>query len=395
MKILIADKLSDNAMTALRELGADIRFEPDLSAGDLPNHIGDSEILVVRSTKVQAPVMEAGRNLSLIIRAGAGVNTIDLETASTMGIHVANCPGKNADAVAELTIGLMIALDRNIVANASDLKNGVWNKKLYSKARGIKGRTIGILGMGSIGKRVAAIAQAMEMKVAAWSRSLNEEKAAEMGVQYCSSPQDLAKLADIVTVHLAAAPETAHLIGSDFLSAMKDGAYFINTSRGEVVDTQALESAIERKQLKVALDVYENEPGASEKVFPHSSLAEKITGTHHIGASTTQAADAIADEVVNIVRAYFENGKPVNSVNAREKSSASCNLVVRHFNKIGVLASVLDELRGAKINIEEMENSIFSGGKAAVCTLKLDDRPHDSVIKSISSREHVIQADLK
>jgi D-3-phosphoglycerate dehydrogenase len=395
MNILIADKLSTNAVKALEELGAVVRFEPDLGADDLAGAVGDAEVLVVRSTKVKAPVMEAGKALSLIIRAGAGVNTIDLETASQMGIHVANCPGKNADAVAELTVGLMIALDRNIVANTVDLRAGIWNKKLYSKARGIKGRTLGILGFGSIGKRVADIAAAMGMSVIAWSRSLTPEVAEAAGIGYCASPGELAGRADVISVHLAAAKETEHLIDADFLSSVKPGSYIINTSRGEVADSAALLSAAKEKNLKIALDVYEDEPAAGDKEFPHSDLAGMITGTHHIGASTDQAADAIADEVVNIVAAYLESGKPANLVNARDKSPAQYKLVIRHYNKVGVLASVLDELRSAKINIEEMENSIFSGGKAAVCTLKLDDCPDDSVLEKISATEHIIQVHLK
>jgi D-3-phosphoglycerate dehydrogenase len=395
MNILIADKLSDNAVSALQKLGAEIRLEPDLGADDLPGAIADSEVLVVRSTKVRAETMESGKSLSLIIRAGAGVNTIDLETASRMGIHVANCPGKNADAVAELAIGMMIALDRNIVANTVDLRSGVWNKKLYSKANGLKGRTIGILGLGSIGTRVAAIAAAMGMEVAAWSRSLTPDRAEQLGLRFCESPHALAELSDVISIHLAAAKETEHLINADFLKRMKSSSYLINTSRGEVIDSKALLAAAKEKHHKIALDVYEDEPAAGDAVFPHTELAEIITGTHHIGASTTQAADAIADEVVNIVRAYVESGKPVNLVNARDKSPAQYKLVVRHYNKVGVLASVLDELRSAKINIEEMENSIFSGGKAAVCTLKLDDRPDDDVISRIGATEHIIQVHIK
>lgn len=395
MKILIADKLSDNAVKALENMGASVRLEPDAGPGDLPGIIDDAEILIVRSTKVNRASMDSGSSLSLIIRAGAGVNTIDLEHASALGIHVANCPGKNADAVAELTIGHMIALDRNIVDNSVDLRRGVWNKKGYSKARGLKGRTLGILGMGSIGTKVAAVAQVMGLNVQAWSRSLTEQQAKTMGVGFCASPMDLARSSDIVTIHLAANSDTRHLVDRSFLEAMKDSAFLINTSRGEIMDTRALMEIRASKSLKVALDVYEDEPGASEKTFPHTDLAQVITGTHHIGASTQQAADAIADEVVKIVERYRSSGKPLHPVNARDKSSAQFNLVVRHFNKVGVLAAVLDALRNGNINVEEMENSIFSGGEAAVCTLKLDDRPSDVVLNEISSMENIIKASLK
>ena len=395
MKTLIADKLSNRAILDLEALGAEIIFEPGLTAGDLPEKIGDSEILIVRSTKVSMETIKAGGELSLIIRAGAGVNTIDLETASSRGIHVANCPGKNSDAVAELAMGLMIAADRRIADGTLDLRQGIWNKKLYGKASGLMGRTLSVIGMGSIGRGVADRAKAFGMNVAAWSRSLTPEKAKDWGVEYCKTPGEAAAKADVLTVHLASGKETVHFINKEILDVMKEGAILINTSRGEVIDTAALKEAIEKKGLKVALDVFEDEPGASEKEFKDKELAGMITGTHHIGASTDQASEAIAAEVVNIIRAYKETGAPLNLVNHREKSSAIINLVVRHYNKVGVLASVLDELRNADINIEEMENSVFSGGRASVCTLRLDNKPSQGVMEQIRKKENIIQLALK
>ncbi len=395
MKILIADKLSDTALRDLNALGAEITFDPSLTAETLPGAIGETEILIVRSTKVTAETIDRGAELSLIIRAGAGVNTIDLAEASLRGIHVANCPGKNADAVAELAMGLMIAADRRIADATMDLRNGTWNKKLYGKASGLKDRTLSIIGMGSIGRGTAERARAFGMHIAAWSRSLTPEKAEAWGVEYCSTPEEAASKADVLSVHLAAGKDTVHFIGKEILSAMKDGAILVNTSRGEVVDTDALKEAVKTKGLKAALDVYENEPGASATEFSDTELASVITGTHHIGASTDQASEAIAAEVVNIVSAYLKTGKPLHMVNHQDKSSAVINLIVRHYNKVGVLAGVLDELRSASINIEEMENSIFSGGKAAVCTLKLDEKPSDQVIKKIRAIDNIIQVALK
>jgi D-3-phosphoglycerate dehydrogenase len=395
MNVLIADKLSDSALTDLKALGASIRFEPGLTAKDLPDAVSDAEILIVRSTKVSADTIKRGENLSLIIRAGAGVNTIDLEEASSRGIHVANCPGKNADAVAELAIGLIIAADRRIADGTMDLRQGVWNKKLYGSASGLKGRTLAIIGMGSIGRATADIGKALGMRVAAWSRSLTEEKAKEWGVVYCSSIEKAASIADVLSIHLAAGKDTTHLIGKNVFDSMKNGAILVNTSRGEVVDTAALKEAIKSKGIKAGLDVYENEPGATEKDFKDADLAAMITGTHHIGASTDQASEAIASEVVRIAEAYRDSGKPLHQVNSQEKSQAHFNLVVRHYNKVGVLASVLGVLRTASINIEEMENSIFSGGRAAVCTLKLDDKPDEAVMSKIRSIENLIQAVLK
>jgi D-3-phosphoglycerate dehydrogenase len=394
MKVLIADKLSSTAVSELEGLGADVTVNPELTADDLAGALGDAEVLIVRSTKVKAPAIEAAPNLSLIIRAGAGVNTIDLDFASSKGIYVANCPGKNTDAVAEIAIGLLIAADRRIANAAIDMRSGAWKKKEYGKANGLKGRTLGIIGVGAIGAAVIRRAKGLEMNVIGWSRSLTEEKAAALGIEYCAKAEDVAKEADAISVHLAANSDTAHFLGKKFLSCMKDGAILINTSRGEVVDTKALKDAIAEKQLRVGLDVYENEPAATANEFDDTELAGMVTGTPHIGASTNQAAEAVADEVVRIVRAYKETGKPTNAVNIQDKSMAQCNLIVRHYNRVGVLAGVLDELRNEGINIEEMENIIFSGQVASHCTLQLDSKPTSDLVSRIEKDENVIQVIL-
>ena len=180
--------------------------------------------------------MPRASKLSLIVRAGAGVNTIDVEAANQRGIYVTNCPGKNSAAVAELAIGLLIACDRRIVSATNDLRSGQWRKKEYGKARGLRGRTLGIIGVGMIGKEVIRRAHGLGMQVVAWSRSLNEALAAELGVTYCASPLEVAQCSDAVSIHVAAAPETNKLVGREFLDAMKNGAILINAARGEVVD---------------------------------------------------------------------------------------------------------------------------------------------------------------
>ncbi len=395
MRILVADKLSETALTSLREGGHEVDSRPDATAEQLPEVIRGYDILVVRSTKVSRDTIEKSDSLSLIIRAGAGVNTIDLDTASRLGIHVANCPGKNTDAVAELAMGLLIAADRGIAAGSADLRNGTWNKKLYGKAQGLKGRTLAIIGLGSIGRAVAERAASFGMEVVAWSRSLSAERAEDLGIGFCSTPIDAARSADAVSVHLAAGSDTTHFIGEDFFQAMKDGSIFVNTSRGEIVDTAALKTAIQQKKLKVGLDVYEKEPAGGTDTFGDSELAGMITGTHHIGASTNQASEAIAEEVVAIISAYKNTGTPLNAVNIREKSDSDINLVIRHYNHVGVLAGVLDELRNESINIEEMQNDIFNGGTAAICSMKLDARPSPDLLKHIQKDTNIIQAVVK
>ncbi len=395
MKVLIADKLSEKTVIALKTLGMEVTVNPDLSADDLPRVVRDTDILVVRSTKVTQKAIDSAKKLSLIIRAGAGVNTIDLASANSRGIYVSNCPGKNTEAVAELAIGLLIAADRQIVNATSDMRNGMWKKKAYGKSRGLKGRTLGIIGFGAIGKAVAARAMALEMNVIAWSKSLSKDIADSYGIGYAADIASLAKLSDAVSVHTVYKPETHHLIDKDFLNAMRNDAIFVNTSRGEVVNTLALVEAIKSKNLRVGLDVFEGEPAGGEAEFTGKELASLVTATPHIGASTDQASEAIADEVVNIVNSYVTTGVPLNTVNIRARSSATQSLVVRHYNRVGVLAGILGNLKSNGINVEEMTNIIFEASKAACCTLLLDSAPSQSVIQEMSRDENVIEIALK
>jgi len=233
------------------------------------------------------------------------------------------------------------------------------------------------------------------MNVIAWSRSLTEDNAAEWGMGYCESPEKLAEQADVVSVHVASTSETKHLVGESFLGRMKEGAIFVNTSRGEVVDTAALKVAINDKHLRVGLDVFENEPAGGEAAFEDTELAGLVTCTPHVGASTDQASEAVGSAVVEIARAYMATGKPLNTVNVRTKSVGACSLVVRHYNHVGVLAAVLDELREQNINVEEMENTIFEGGQAASCTLKLDVKPSEESIAKMEAKNDILQISAK
>ena len=393
-KILIADKLAPAAIEALESMHASITNLPDLTAEEIPEAIGENEILIVRSTKVTKDAIDAGSALSLIIRAGAGVNTIDLQEASVRGIHVANCPGKNSDAVAELAIGLLIAADRRIAFASDDMKNGEWKKKEYGKARGLKGRVLGVIGIGTIGKGVIRRALAMDMHVVGWSRSLTKETADLLDIEYAASPLEVAAQADAITLHVASNQETRHMINEVFLDTMKDGAILINTTRGEVVDTPAIKAAIHKKGLRVALDVFEDEPKGGVADFSDVELAQLATCTPHIGASTEQSTEAIASEVVRIVKSYNETGIPLHVVNIREKAVSKYSLVVRHYNKVGVLAGVLDNLKDQGINVEEMQNTIFSCNTTATCSLKLDSKPSNEIISALNDEKDFIHVEL-
>lgn len=391
MKILIADKVSPKMIADLKSLGAEVTSLPDISAEDLPGSIGDAKVLVVRSKKVTAAAIEAGKSLSLIVRAGAGVNTIDLDAASKRGTYVANCPGKNNDAVAELTIGLLIACDRGIADATAALRAGKWQKKKFGKASGLKTRTLGIIGTGSIGMAVARRAIGMEMKVVAWSRSLTAEKAEALGLEFAASPLEVAKKSDAVTVHVSAAKETKGMINADFFAAMKKGAIFLNTSRGDVMDSAALLKAINEKGIKAGLDVFANEPAGGDDPFDQVELASKVVCTPHIGASTEQSEEAIAEEAVRVVREFVRAGSPPNVVNVRPAGATGSKLVIRHYNRVGVLARVLDLLRDEGVNIEEMQNLIFKNNEAASCSITVDKIPSQKVLSQLGQDPNIIE----
>src|SRR6266550_2006987 len=215
MHVLIADKFEQSGRDGLQAIGCEISFQPDLKDDALVSAITEHQpdVLVVRGTKVTEPMLAAGP-LKLIVRAGAGYNTIDVAAASRHGIYVSNCPGKNSIAVAELAFALMLALDRRIADNVIALRRGEWNKKEFSKARGLFGRTLGLVGVGQIGAEMIPRARAFGMPVVAWSRSLTPERAAALGVEYTSTPVEVAREADIVSVHVALNSDTKGFLGT-------------------------------------------------------------------------------------------------------------------------------------------------------------------------------------
>lgn len=392
VRVLIADKFEQSGVDALHDAGVEVLVQPDLKDQALADAVAaeQPEVLVVRSTKVPEAVLAAGP-LALVVRAGAGYDTIDVEAASRLGIYVANCPGKNSVAVAELAFGLIAALDRRIADNVADLRAGRWAKGEYAKAKGLYGRTLGLIGLGGIGSAMVPRAQAFGMRVVAWSRSLTPEKAEALGVEAVGSPVEVAQAADVVSVHLALTDETRGLLGAEFFDALQPGAIFVNTARGEVIDQAALADAVRDKGVRAGLDVFANEPSGSSGEFSDDIVAlPGVYGTHHIGASTDQAQQAIAAEAVRVVLEYARTGEAPSVVNLATTTPAVCALVVRHLDRPGVLASTFDAIRAAGINVQEMSNVIFAGSEAAVARISLEQRPQESVLDAIRGDESVL-----
>jgi D-3-phosphoglycerate dehydrogenase len=394
LRILLADKLPDQTVGDLEAPGPECTMEPGLSAEELAAHIAGYDVLVVRSTKVPQAVFEAADRLVLVIRAGAGTNTIDTQAAADRAVFVCNVPGRNAAAVAELTLGLLLAVDRRIADNVADLRAGRWDKKGYGRAEGLLGSTMGIVGLGSIGFLVAERATAFGIRLQAVAKEGRSAaaltRAEELGITMCDSLEELVSTSDIVTLHVPAGRDTRHLVDEALLGRMKPGAILLNTSRGDVVDETALLAALDDGRVRAGLDVYADEPGSGQAEWD-SPLAKHpaVVATHHIGASTTQAQRAIAEGVTEIVDAFM-GGEARHCVNLDPDRLGSLALSVRHLDRVGVLAQVLDRLSTAHLNVQHMVNRVFRGGEAAVAFIDIEGEVSDELLETLRSVPHVL-----
>jgi D-3-phosphoglycerate dehydrogenase len=399
MRLLIADKLHPRAIEELRALPLEVVYEPELTKESLEKRLLGVGVLVVRSTEVTASAIENAKQLNLIVRAGAAYDTIDVRAASKRGIYVANCPGKNASAVAELVYGLMIALDRRVPDAVASLRAGKWERQEYSKAEGLQGKTLGVAGLGAIGREVAHRARVFGLNVVAWSRSLTAAKAAELSVSHASSIEELASRSQILTLHLALVERTKHVVSRRVLELLPDRAIVINTARPDLVDYEALLEAVERRGFRVGMDVFRDEPRGTRS-FPSPQLFRTypsgglVYGTPHIAAATDQAQLAIAAETVRIIRSFLLEATVPNVINVLTSSAARFLMVIRMMDKVGTFANVLAVLKRHGINVEEVSNTVFEGGVAACAKLRLLSRPTEACLAEIKAFSEVLHVDL-
>ena len=353
-------------------------------------------MLVVRSTTVTAGAIAASATLSLIVRAGAGFNNIDVAAASARGIYVCNTPGRNAVAVAELTMGLMIALDRQIADAASELRSGNWDKPRYSGARGLKRRSLGIVGLGRIGLEVADRAAGFGMRLHAVRRDGRDpethRRIEELNITLHGGVADMAAVCDVLSLHLSG---TEQVVDSAVLAAMPPGAILLNTARAGLVDSEALIAAMDSKGVRAGLDVFDDEPGGATATFTSRLVQHpNVVATPHIGASTEQAQEAVASAIVKVVRAYAA-GRIVNCVNLETGRVGSHVIVVRHEDRVGVLAAVLGVLRRHDLNVAGMENRVFRDSTAAVATMDLSGIMPPAVRDEIAALPHVYHVEIR
>ncbi len=401
MRLLIADKLHPRAVEELRALPISVEYEPELTRESLEAKLPGVGILIVRSTEVTAKAIESAASLNLIVRAGASYATIDTRAASRRGIYVANCPGKNAAAVAELVFGLMVAVDRRVVDAMISLRSGQWLRADYGKAEGLYGKTLGIAGLGAIGREVASRARAFGMHVAAYSKSLTPSRATDLGITYAPNIVELARRSQVLTLHMLLTERTRKMIDASVFAALPDHAILINTARAELVDQEALAAAVQNRRLRVATDVVLDEPRGSthyavgaQTFGPATADGGFVYGTPHIAASTDQAQLAIATEAVRVVRSFLLEGEVPNVINVLTSSVAKFQIVIRMLDKVGTFANVLNVIKRHGINVEEVTNTIFEGGGAACAKLRVLSRPSEACLREIRAFEEVLHVDV-
>jgi D-3-phosphoglycerate dehydrogenase len=396
MKVLVAGRLPAASLEEMQALGVEVAYQPSLTSDELAHALQGVNVLVIRGLEVTADAIASSNALNLIIRAGSGTGRIDVAAASARGIYVSNTPGRNAAAVAELTLTLIGCLDRRILDASSSLRAGRWEKDEYAQAVGLRGRSLGIVGLGHVGRAVWSLARAYGMSVAAWSRSLTQARATDLGIGFASSLCELAAKSEVLTIHLDSNERTQRLVGREALEMLPRGAIFVNTSSADVVDYDALADVAKVNRLRIGLDVLPEEPQVRSSLYDHSVLhAGLVYATPHIGASTDEAQHAIANETLHVLRAFLTKGEVPNVVNISASSWAKYQVVVRHVEKTGALAHVLSVLKRHGIHVQELDNTVFEGGRAACAKIRVETRPSEACLTEIMAfSSEILHVDL-
>src|SRR5260370_1016007 len=310
MKIVLAEKTSSAAVTLFKEESGWTVITADQINGDLPKQISDADALLVRSAvDVNAGLLEHAQKLKVIGRAGVGVDNIDLDAATRMGIAVMNTPGANAVAVAEHTFALMLGLARHITRADVTTRAGKWEKKSLQGSE-LRGKTLGIVGLGRVGLEVAKRARAFSMEMIAHDPFVSASVARELGIRLASLDEVYAA-ADYLSLHVGLTPQTNGMINADSLKKMKKGVRLVNCARGELIDDAALAAALQSGHVAgAALDAFTEEP---PKVSPLLAL-ENVLATPHIAGSTHEAQDAVGMQIARQVKDYLKDGAIKNDV---------------------------------------------------------------------------------
>ena len=367
MKVLVADSVGKEGLDILRGC-AEVDIKPGLKESELIAIIGEYDALVVRSqTQVTASVIEAGKKLQCIGRAGVGVDNIDLEAATKFGVIVVNAPSSNTISAAEHTIALMLSLARHIPRANASLKSGKWLRAEFTGIE-VRNKTLGIIGLGNVGSEVAKRAQGMEMKLLGYDPNVTSERARNFGVETVPLEQ-LLKESDFITLHVPLTDSTKGLIGAKQIAMMKPTARILNVARGGLIDEEALVKAIEEKKLGgAAIDVFVTEPTTESILFK----SDNIVVTPHLGASTVEAQALVSEDVAEQIVDIF-NGQPAQyAVNAPFISAETLSVLkpfIKTATTAGRLAAQLvhGQMTSVKIKYEgEISNQDVNILKASV-----------------------------
>ena len=387
IKIFVADDVNEDKLAPLSEAGFNVVKKTKLPPEELAVEIKDADGVIVRSmTRITADLMDKAEKLRVIGRAGVGVDNIDVKAATARGIVVMNAPDGNTITTAEHTIALLVSLARNVPQAHAKLQSGVWDKKSFVGVE-LNGKTLGLIGLGRIGKHVAKIAKGFGMNILAFDPFVSHEQANELGFELSGFDEVLSK-ADFITIHTPVTDETRGIIGKDAFSKMKKGARLINCARGGLVDETALVEAIENGRLSAAaLDVFSREPLEENSPLLKN---DKIITTPHLGASTTEAQEGVALTVAEQMRDFLLFGELRNAVNAPSLAAKE----LEAFQPFIELAEKLGRFQAQTMN----ENPIsavrieFSGELAEKDAAPVTRAFLAGLLKDVSARVNVVNA---
>ena len=350
-KVLVADPIAQDGIDLLApHAQVDVRL--GLPAEELIAAIGEYDALIVRSeTQVTAEVIEAGKKLQVIGRAGVGVDNIDLQAATRRGILVVNAPLGNTISAAEHAIGLMLALARHIPAASASLREGRWERKRFLGVE-VRGKSLGVVGLGQVGSEVARRARGLEMHVLGYDPFVSEERAHVLGVEMISF-KDLLKRADFISLHTTLTPDTRHLIGEQQLKLVKPSVRIINTARGQLIEEEALTRAIEEGRVAgAAIDVFSQEPPPADSVLLKN---DRILVTPHLGASTAEAQERVAIDVAEQILSIFKGEPALYAVNAPLISAETMSVIAPYLDVAVKTASLVTQLCEGQLEKVEIE----------------------------------------
>ena len=362
MKILVADSVSERAVEILREQASwDVVFLPNKAGANVAEEIRDADALVVRSaTKVTSELLASAERLRVIGRAGIGVDNVDLDAATQKGVVVMNTPGGNAVSVAEHTLALLLALARRIPQADASMKQGRWEKKKLEGME-LRGKTLGLIGLGQIGSAVARLARAFEMEITAYDPYVSSLLAGELEVKLATI-DEVFRAADFLSLHCSATPETRHLVNARTLALASPGVRIVNCARGELINEAELLSALESGQVAgAALDVFETEPPKESKLVSHPN----VIATPHIAGSTEEAQEIVGIRIAEQVRDFLISGVARYAVNLPAVSPEEFKKLEPYIQLGEKLGAFLAQIAGERIR--EVRIS-YDGGLAELNT---------------------------